>query len=437
MQRVTKQILTTYHEQAPKLSSQYQSVNTEDVLPGLKSRLPRLRGLDIACGNGRDTRWAAQQGFIMDGVDGAPGMIRQAMATNAHENVTFGVDLMPNLPGIRQKVKDTGEKYDLILMSAAWMHNDAAARLKMFRTLNDLANPGAVIFLTLRHGPAPADRPMFAVSAEELKDMADDYLIHFEHIVDGKADQLGRGDVWWDSVCLRTPKRHVDMLPVYRDSIIHAPKNSSYKLAFTHCFIDLVRNHPDLVRESSDTHYAVPLGPMLPRWIRLYDGFASEGLVQIRPQSRMADPLNVTRRFALANSGISGEDFTAGRVFDGGQAQAALRMMNAVKNVIVKDGPVRFTTRPGGQFPVFHYRPGQTADSERTVILDNDALATRFGDILVAKDIVHTGQYHGSLIDAGVMREWARFTCRLTSGADPEQAMPRIRSRIEKVLSAA
>lgn len=87
-----------------------------------------------------------------------------------------------------------------MVMSAAWMHLEGPARARMFQTLCDLANPGAMMFITLRHGPAPEDRPMYAVSAAELRDMAADFLVHFEHITDGKADKLGRGDVWWDSV---------------------------------------------------------------------------------------------------------------------------------------------------------------------------------------------------------------------------------------------
>src|SRR5688572_4343366 len=143
MDEIRQQILSTYNAQAPKLSAQYQSVNSVDVLAGLNGRLPHYRALDIACGNGRDAKWLAEQGFIVDAVDGAAGMIREAQAVNAHENVTYNVDLMPDLSAIRNKVKTTGQKYDVIVMSAAWMHLDAPARARMFRTLTDIANPGA------------------------------------------------------------------------------------------------------------------------------------------------------------------------------------------------------------------------------------------------------------------------------------------------------
>jgi SAM-dependent methyltransferase len=427
-----KRILSTYDAQSAKLSAQYQSVQTEDVLAGLKPRLKRQRALDIACGNGRDAKWLAQQGFVVDAIDGAPGMIREAQTMNPHENVTYSVDLMPDLQGIRA----SGQKYDLMVMSAAWMHLEAPARARMFQTLCDLANPGAMMFITLRHGPAPEDRPMYAVSAEELRDMAADFLVHFEHITDGKADKLGRGDVWWDSVSLKMPEHHVDALPVYRDGIIHAAKNTSYKLGFAHCFIDLIRNRPGLLQEADDTRYAVPLGPMLPQWIRLYDGLAEAGLAQIRPNRKLADPLNATRRFATAAQGLAIADFKDGAVFEGLRGQAALKMMNIARSAIVQDGPVRFITRPGGQHPVFTYVPPAVIAPERTLILNNDSLKDRFGTLLVAKDLVRAGRDYAPLIDAGVMREWVRFNGHI-AGLDAAGDTGPIKSSLEKVMKFA
>ncbi len=434
MKEIRDQILSTYDAQSAKLSAQYQSVQSGDVLAGLISRLPpRQRALDIACGNGRDAKWLAGQGFTVDAVDGAPGMIHAAQAQNAHDNVTYAVDLMPDLHGILDRVKATGEKYDLIVMSAAWMHLDAPSRGRMFQTLCELAKPGAVMFITLRHGPAPADRPMYAVSADELRGMAADFLVHFEHVTDGKADKLGRDDVWWDSVSLQMPTHHAAVLPVYRDAIIQGAKNTSYKLGFTHCFLDLIRNHSGLLKEADDARYAIPLGPMLPHWMRLYDGLASAGLSQIRPNRKLADPLNATRRFAAAATGLSAQDFHAEQIFEGAQAQAALRMMNIARTAIVQDGPVRFITRPGSAHPLFNYVPPSSADQSATLLLDPESLSGRFGHLLVAKDIVHAGRDYAPLIDAGVMREWVRFNGHI-AGVDDTAG---IKTSLEKVMKLA
>lgn len=433
MKDIRKQILSTYDAQSEKLSAQYQSVQSGDVLAGLVTRLKRQRALDIACGNGRDAKFLAGQGFVVDAVDGAPGMIREAQKLNADDNVTYAVDLMPELHHIRERVRRSGEKYDLIVMSAAWMHLDAPSRAIMFRTLCDLAKPGAVMFITLRHGPAPADRPMYAVSAGELRDMAADFLVHFEHITDGKADRLGRGDVWWDSVSLRIPERHTETLPVYRDAIIRSAKNTSYKLGFTHCFLELIRDYPELVTEADDARYAVPLGPILPHWIRLYDGLAAAGLAQIRPNRKLADPLNATRRFAAAAQGLSAQDFYDERVFEGMQARIAQRMMNMARASIVQDGPVRFITRPDSVQPVFHYVPPQQAAQAATLSLDPYSLADGFGHVLVARDMVHAGRDYAPLIDAGVVREWVWFNNHIAGTHDPAG----MKTSLEKVMKLA
>ena len=430
MNETTELILSTYNAQATKLSAQYQSVNTEDVLAGLKARLPKYRALDIACGNGRDAKWMAGQGFIVDAIDGAEGMIRQANAQNPHSNVNYAVDLMPDLSYIRSKVKEAGAKYDLITMSAAWMHLDTDARARMFQTLQDVANPGAVMFITLRHGPAPADRPMFAVTADELRDMCESNLMHFEHIIDGKADQLGRGDVWWDSACLKMPENHIEALPLYRDSIINSPKNTSYKLGFTHCLLDLIRNKSGLVQQIDDARYSVPLGPMLPQWIRLYDGLADAGLVQIRNNKRLTDPLNATRRFTAVAGGIHANDLTDGKVFEGTGAQIASRMLNAAHAAMIQ--PARFIIRPDGQHPVFSYVAPKARQDLGRVLISDENLSERFGSVIIAKDIVHAGRDYASLIDAGVVREWARFT-----GKNSGDHLENVRSRLENVLKAA
>lgn len=315
------------------------------------------------------------------------------------------------------------------------MHLDAPSRAVMFRTLCDLAKPGAVMFITLRHGPAPEDRPMYAVSADELRNMAADFLVHFEHITDGRQDQLGRGDVWWDSVSLQMPERHAETLPVYRDAIIHSAKNTSYKLGFTHCFLDLVRRHPALVTEADDARYAVPLGPILPHWIRLYDGLAEAGLPQIRPNRKLADPINATRRFAAAAEGLTAQDFQAETVFEGAQARIAQRMLNSARMTIVQDGPVRFIARPGATQPLFHYLPPQPPPQGRDDVLSLDpySLSHHYGHVLVARDIVDAGREYAPLIDAGVMREWVRFNNHIAGTHDPAG----VKTSLEKVMKLA
>lgn len=426
--KTTERILGTYNRQADKLSDQYQGVSTEDVLKGLKERLPRLRALDIACGNGRDARWLAGQGFIVDAVDGSEGMIEKAREVNAHENVTYGVDLMPDLAAIREK----GEKYDAITMSAAWMHLKPNERKRMFETITELARPGAMIFITLRHGPGPDDRPMFAVNAEELQRLATRNLMSFEHITEAGEDKLGRGDVWWDSVCLNVPEGRTEALEVFRDSVIKAPKYTSYKLGLGLCVTELLSQRDDLVREVDDSRVAIPLGHVMMRWAQIYDAMADEGLAQIPQSDRVNDPLNATRRFAEVSQQLSPVDLKPGMTLKPGQHAQFLRMMKSMRNTILNDGPVKFITRRDSGVPLFDYEPGTDAGQAGKVKVDDAYLRETFGELILPRDVAGAAKEFSALITAGIAQEWIDFASRLNDA--PED---KLQTRVRKVLRVA
>jgi hypothetical protein len=69
-------------------------------------------------------------------------------------------------------VLSRGQRFDVIMLSAVWMHLDEAERsIGMLRLVSLLASDG-VIVLSLRHGPVPAGRRMFDVSGEETLELA-------------------------------------------------------------------------------------------------------------------------------------------------------------------------------------------------------------------------------------------------------------------------
>ena len=53
------------------------------------------------------------------------------------------------------------------MLTAVWMHLDKEERRTAMPIVASLLAPDGVIIMALRHGPAPRDRIMFAVSAEE------------------------------------------------------------------------------------------------------------------------------------------------------------------------------------------------------------------------------------------------------------------------------
>lgn len=306
--RGREQNLATYDAKAGTFSSQYASVATTDVLPGIASALTRLRALDVFCGNGRDARWLAEQGYVVDAMDGSRGMLREAQSVNAHERVTYLHDLGPEFA----KTRARGNKYDMILMSAGWMHIAPERRAEALGHLLGMANPGATLLFSLRHGPAPADRPMFEVSVPELQQLAALNLVQAQEMdMPGAAsDKLGRSDVWWQQVLLRVPRDNVSQLGLIRQAALQARMSSPHKPVLMYC----LSAASGVIAPLDASRAAVPLEAVLPVWQQFYGqealpmyGRAASpanafAVLRSGPLSHMADPATQAPLFSLGHN---------------------------------------------------------------------------------------------------------------------------------------
>ena len=203
MNEQAKLSIQTYNAQAGSLCQTYNKLATEDVLPGIASVLPLNRGnaVDLGCGSGRDAfRLASHYSFqSVLGVDASIEMIRNAWNANQMAaQISYIEDEMPAL----QRVKARSQSFDFYLMSAAWMHLDTDERKQMILLMDGLARANATAYLSLRHGPSPADRPMFDTSVEEVRDLAAGVGAK-SIVLPATADQQGRGNVTWDYVALQ------------------------------------------------------------------------------------------------------------------------------------------------------------------------------------------------------------------------------------------
>ncbi|HEY8189319.1 MAG TPA: class I SAM-dependent methyltransferase [Micavibrio sp.] len=200
-----KTSLAAYNKTASMLAGIYNQLASGTVLPGLEERLPvsaagkTLSALDLGCGAGRDAYWLAQdKGFDVVAIDGSEEMIRLARQEKMHPAILYMVDVLPGI----ERVKSTGKKFDVVLMSAVWMHLNGEERQILVDNLAGITNEHALIYISLRDGPSPADRPMFPVSVEEVRDIALNRHMDFEHL--GRVeDKQGRGRVFWEYVTLK------------------------------------------------------------------------------------------------------------------------------------------------------------------------------------------------------------------------------------------
>jgi SAM-dependent methyltransferase len=196
-----KHTIAHYHRNAARFQAQYDSVAAADVHADwaslLQGRTPG-RALDVGAGSGRDALWLAQQGWQVTAVEPAQGL-RERGRHATGDQVQWLDSQLPHLSDF-----DTpAQGYDLILLSAVWMHLPPADRPQAFTRLIELLSTTGLLIITLRFGPSDPERPMYAVSVDELAQLAQPQGLVLSVLGEGESqDRLVRAEVSWQTVCL-------------------------------------------------------------------------------------------------------------------------------------------------------------------------------------------------------------------------------------------
>jgi hypothetical protein len=91
------------------------------------------------------------------------------------------------------------------MLTAVWMHLDQAQRESAMTRVAPLLRSGGLMALSLRHGPVPAGRRMFDVTAVETRTLAGRHGL--EAIFESRgASLLGGPAVWWDRLAFRAQR---------------------------------------------------------------------------------------------------------------------------------------------------------------------------------------------------------------------------------------
>jgi SAM-dependent methyltransferase len=154
-----------YEAHARALIPQYEAVAFEHKYAALLHLLPTKRAqvLDIGAGAGGDAAWFVARGHTVVAVEPVAGFRRVAMDTHRAPCIEWVDDHLPLLTRVCQR----GQCFDLVSLMAVWMHLNAAEREAGMGILAGLLAPDGVLLMSLRHGPVPSARRMFAVSAQE------------------------------------------------------------------------------------------------------------------------------------------------------------------------------------------------------------------------------------------------------------------------------
>ncbi|BDH70407.1 hypothetical protein MTP06_38560 [Streptomyces sp. PLM4] len=186
-----------YGKDAEALAQQYEQVPFEEVHGHLLRWLPPAAGraVDIGAGSGRDAAALAVRGYDVVAVEPTAELRQVGRRLHGDAPITWVDDALPALSRLRGS-------FGLVLLSAVWMHLDERERADGMRRLAELTAPGGCVAMTLRHGPPPSGRRMFAVSAAETVALAErSGLVAVDR---GEApDRLARPDVRWSTLVFR------------------------------------------------------------------------------------------------------------------------------------------------------------------------------------------------------------------------------------------
>ncbi|WP_462158660.1 class I SAM-dependent methyltransferase [Pseudoalteromonas sp. GB56] len=144
-----------YSVNAESLATQYDKVPFELVHKDWINELPSDGvALDVGAGSGRDARYLAARGLSVVAVEPAEGIREVAQRYVTSHSIHWLNDRLPDLAN----VFTLQMKFDLILLSAVWMHIPPSQRERSFRKLSSLLKPNGRIVISLRHGSCEDER---------------------------------------------------------------------------------------------------------------------------------------------------------------------------------------------------------------------------------------------------------------------------------------
>ncbi len=186
-----------YRSHAASLLRQYEMVGFPtvhaDLLPFISNR--RGAALDVGCGSGRDAAWLAANGWSVVAVDPSREMLEGAARLHDGLGITWIEDGLPRL----KSTLALGYLFDLILVSAVWMHVPGEYRNDAVGSIASLAGDRALVNLTIRSGSADPDRGFFET---DLPSVISQFQMHgFRPVAQSKdSDAFDRPGTSWEKV---------------------------------------------------------------------------------------------------------------------------------------------------------------------------------------------------------------------------------------------
>ena len=402
--------------------------------------------LDVGAGSGRDARYLAAKGLGVVAVEPSNGIRELAQQYSVSNPIHWIADSLPELT----EVFRLQTKFDLILLSAVWMHIAPSSRERAFRKLSSLLKPNGKLIISLRHGICDDERTMYDVSADELAKFASQFGLTYRLLTNEQsADVLGRDCVTWQTVMLTLPDNGTGAFPLIRNIVVNDSKSSTYKVGLLRALLRIAEGHPGAVIEQTSEYVVLPVGLVALYWLKLYKPLVDQfGMQQNSNSSKGLGFIteNGWERFA----GYSSNDFYIGAYYtDNENVQALYQALKDIASTI-KTMPAKYTTLPGTKESVFHVELNKTKRPTTDLRLDFNFLSS-LGKFCVPVHIWDSLTQFSVWIEPALINEWSslmagygrnkeqKFTkldyLNALKWEDPERTTSKIRKRVSELMA--
>jgi SAM-dependent methyltransferase len=395
---VASNTIDAYNTGFAEFGAAYEAYGFAEIHHGAMPFLPATPGLllDVGAGSGRDAAWFASAGWEVIAVEPAAFLRNDARTRHTSPRIRWIDDSLPALAAVHR----LGLAFDLVWLSGVWMHVPPADRPRAMRKLATLVKPGGRLIITLRHGPAPEDRPMWPVTAHEVERLGLELGLALRVATD-RADDLGRRPgITWQTIILDLPDDGAGALPLLRGVIIRQEKSATYKLALLRCIARIADASPNVARDAGDA-VELPLGLIALYWLRMYKPLLDRDLPQ-----RSTGGLGFVKDAYRALRHISAADFRPGMHLAGNDGRNLARAL-ADAAILINDMPAQHLTY-ANDTPVFPTVYGRLPRAQAGFTATQENL-WQFGVTRVPLHVWHAFRRMSAWIEPMLIAEWVRL----------------------------
>jgi len=399
-----------YNKNANKLAEMYLSKTFEQIhrawfeylAPILQKENARI--LDIGAGAGRDSQYFAKQGadrnISVVAVEPAQSLAELGKKHTQGLNVSWLQDSLPDLHSVTQQEIS----FDLILLSAVWMHIPLSQRQRSLQKLANLLKPGGKLVISLRHGESGDERIMHKVCSAELIELAKPLGLFPLLVTENTQDEIGRDAVSWQTVVLQLPDDGSGAFPFIRHVALNDGKSATHKLALMRVLLRIADGHAGAVIRREDNRVILPMGLVALYWAHQYkDLIDKHHLFQTPNKNNNMGFMKQDGWHQLTQ--LQSSDYRIGNLFAGDTAIAMHKMLSAsVQNI--KNMPCKYITYPNSEKGVFEV-DNKTVRAKPSLFLDLTSLS-EWGEFSLPEHLWIAFSRYACWIEPVLVSEWVK-----------------------------